>query len=96
LLVEGVSHRYVVRGADVLEIVPIKGNSASARIVYRIGDTTLALVVNVYRPWVFWVGVVASLPLVGAPLRPLSHRIPVRWARRLQAVLAPAPSAPRH
>ena len=89
ILIEGVSHRYVIRGCDVVEVEPLAGNTASARVTYRIGEQAFGLVINRYSAWVLWIAVVAALPLIGLPMRPLSHRMPKAWARRLNKVLRP-------
>ena len=56
LLVEGVSHRYVIRGEDVTCLWPLQAHSIiSARIDYEIGGERLSLVLARRNPWfILW------------------------------------------
>ena len=52
LLVEGVSHRYVIRGEDVTCLWPLQAHSIiSARIDYEIGGERYSLVLARRNPW---------------------------------------------
>ena len=87
LLIEGVSHRYVILAQDVIEVAALKATTASARVTYRIGEVTLGVVVNRHSTWALWLGAVATIPILGLPVRPWGQRPARSWARRLGAVL---------
>jgi hypothetical protein len=51
VLMEGISHRYVVRDVDVTSFWPLQsGDKVSVRIDYRVGDEPLALVLAADNP----------------------------------------------
>jgi hypothetical protein len=87
LLIEGVSHRYVIRGGDVTSILPLKSNQSTVQINYRIGETDFGIVVNRYRAVVFWLSALAAMPLLGLPVRSFSRRAPDKFAQYLRQVL---------
>jgi hypothetical protein len=87
LLIEGVSHRYVILAQDVIELTALKATTASARVTYRVGEVTLGVVINRHSTWALWLGAVATIPILGLPVRPWGQRPARVWARRLGAVL---------
>jgi hypothetical protein len=53
VLLDGLSHRYVIRGEDVTSFWPVQaGEVISIRLDYRVGDTTLPLVLATTNPYV--------------------------------------------
>jgi hypothetical protein len=56
LLIEGMSHRYVIRGEDVRCLWPLQAHSIiSARVDYEIGGERLSIVLARRNPWfAFW------------------------------------------
>jgi hypothetical protein len=52
ILLDGLSHRYVIRGEDVTCLWPVQtGEAISARIDYRVGEATVALVLATRNPY---------------------------------------------
>ena len=88
LLLEGVSHRYVIRGCDVTCLrPPARGSGVNVEIHFRIGDEELRLVAtrpNMPRTIVYGL---SRYPLLGWPLRPLVERSSPRFARQLATAL---------
>jgi hypothetical protein len=62
IMLEGLSHRYVIRGADVTSFWPLQAHSViSIRIDYMIAEEKLALVLATTNPWFhFFHGAFAS------------------------------------
>ena len=62
ILLEGLSHRYVIRGEDVTCFWPLQAHAViSIRIDYRIGEERLALVLATTNPWFhFFSGLLAQ------------------------------------
>src|SRR5207247_208023 len=87
VLIEGVSHRYVILARDVIEVTALKAATASARVTYGIGEAVLGVVINRHSTWALWLGALASVPIIGLPVRPWGQRAARVWARRLGAVL---------
>jgi hypothetical protein len=87
ILIEGVSHRYVILAQDVIEVTALKATTASARVTYRVGEVTLGVVINRHSTWALWLGAVATIPILGLPVRPWGQRPARTWARRLGAAL---------
>jgi hypothetical protein len=88
LLIEGVSHRYVIRGQDVTELRPAHaGASTSAYVRWRVGAEELSIVLN--RPNMGHVlfYTISRVPLIGFPLRPFTGNGSVKLANRFAAAL---------
>jgi hypothetical protein len=87
LLLEGISHRYVIRGSDVTALHPARSSQVNVMIRYRVGPEELGLVMarpNMGRSIVYGL---SRFPLFGWPLRPLMQRSSPRFARRLARAL---------
>jgi hypothetical protein len=88
LLIEGVSHRYLIRSQDVVDLRPAPRGASTAVIVrYRIGPEELGIVL--IRPNTAHVLLysLSRLPLVGLPLRPFAGHGSAKLAKRFSAVL---------
>ena len=87
LLIEGISHRYVIRGADVTEITPLRAIGQSVRLTYLIAGEPFAIVLNRYNAWATWAAALAIIPGLGLIFRGISQRGPRRWALRVAGAL---------
>jgi hypothetical protein len=88
LLIEGISHRYVIRGEDVTAIEPVGSAVASVRVDLVIGGTQpLAIVVARYSPAAGFVYALAAQPVIGPLFRGAAAGFGRRFARRLRETL---------
>jgi hypothetical protein len=88
LLVEGISHRYVIRGQDVCAIEPLRSAAATVRIDLLVGGAQpLSLVVAEFSAAAVFVYALASLPLLALVLRGAAAGFGKRFARRLSVAL---------
>jgi hypothetical protein len=84
LLIEGVSHRYLIQGADVIEFDPIDSETTAAvRLRYRIGNSELPIVLSHFS-----LGRAAAMSFSPGSAANSAHMITARLARALG--LAPA------
>lgn len=88
LLIEGVTHRYVIRSRDVVRVKPVVfGTGRNAEVTYRVGNVELSLVLQLPAGVLLLVGAMAGQPLIGAAFKPIQTRASVRFAQRIARVL---------
>jgi len=88
VLVEGISHRYLIRGRDVAELKPVESGAAvAAQISYHVVDRDVSLVVYVVSARAVLPQAAAAFPVLGLVLRPFAPRARKRFVRRLASAL---------
>jgi hypothetical protein len=97
LLIEGVSHRYVVRAQDVVGVWPVpRGSSTSIFIQWRVGAEELLVALNRPNMGHVFLYTLSRSPLIGLPLRPFSGHGSMKLARKFVAALGiPITAEPR-
>jgi hypothetical protein len=102
LLLEGVSHRYVVNGRDVTALVPlVSGASVSVRIEYRVarsgdggdGGQPFSFVLNRYSNGNILVYTFSTFPILNLVIGPIVRRSSARFATRIGRALGVAVAA---
>jgi hypothetical protein len=88
LIIEGISHRYLIRGVDVTQLKPVQSSmSVVVQINYRIGEHTFGIALNRYGMGGAMITAFAQQPIIGALIRLVAGSPSKRFARRVGKIL---------